>query len=320
MPIAPNYIRDWTIYKITNPESRVYIGVTSNVKLRFSHYRRKNSTSQPLINRSLIKYGVDNHTFEYIEQFTSGLDFAMGKELFWIKTYMSNMSKYPEIKGMNLTDGGQGGLGMAVSEKTRKILSEKNKGYKHTTAAIKKISEASIRSNTGKKLSEVTKQKLREANLGKKYSQETKDKLSALRQGKKIKSGWTEEKRQKMRETKLASNFRHTEETKKIIGKYSLGNKNCLGRKLSDSHKEKIRIASTGKKYSLGRKQSQEEKDKRGALFMKPILQYDLNGNFIAEYPNAKEAVLGSNVCKWTIRASIKNITKNPTKFIFKFK
>ena len=33
--------------------------------------------------------------------------YANGKEIFWIRSYMSNYSKWPEMRGLNLTDGGK---------------------------------------------------------------------------------------------------------------------------------------------------------------------------------------------------------------------
>ena len=50
------------------------------------------------------------------------------------------------------------------------------------------------------------------------------------------------------------------------------------------------------------------------------IYQYDLEGNFIAEYKNLSEAVKISGIAKDTIRNSLLGIIKNPKKFIFKNK
>jgi hypothetical protein len=54
------------IYKITSPTDKVYIGKTTNLKLRVNYYRRLKCKKQPLLFNSLSKYGFDNHKFEVI--------------------------------------------------------------------------------------------------------------------------------------------------------------------------------------------------------------------------------------------------------------
>lgn len=57
------------IYKITNPKGRVYIGQSNNIKRRFKEYSKlQNCKGQPKLYNSLLKYGVDNHSFEIIEE------------------------------------------------------------------------------------------------------------------------------------------------------------------------------------------------------------------------------------------------------------
>jgi group I intron endonuclease len=75
------------------------------------------------------------------------------------------------------------------------------------------------------KLSEETKQKLREVQLGKTHTDETKQKMSEAHRGKKH----------------HMYGKKHTEETRQKISKARLGNI------LSDETKEKIRIARNGK-------------------------------------------------------------------------
>jgi group I intron endonuclease len=57
------------IYKITSPNNRVYIGQSIDIYRRFNDYRKINSIKkQPKLYNSLIKYGIDNHIFEIIEE------------------------------------------------------------------------------------------------------------------------------------------------------------------------------------------------------------------------------------------------------------
>lgn len=50
-----------TIYKITNPEGKVYIGQTNNLDRRLSQYKYAKCHSQPKLRDSLNKYGFDKH-------------------------------------------------------------------------------------------------------------------------------------------------------------------------------------------------------------------------------------------------------------------
>lgn len=213
-------VRDWWIYKITNPKGRVYIGVTSNIRSRIKNYKQKDCKSQPLIYKSIEKYGFSSHSIDIIDHFTSNALFALGKELFWIKSYMSNVAKYPELNNMNVTDGGFGAL--------------------------------------GKKMSDETKQKLRLANLGKKASESTKHLLSQLRRGRKINRVYSEEEKRKM--SNLKKGFKHTEETKKKIGEASLGNKYRVGKKHTDEWRIKMSERIKGNNFRVGCKLSDEHK------------------------------------------------------------
>jgi len=56
------------IYKITSPSGNVYIGQAKNVYKRLTKYKWVSSTmNQPIIFRSIQKYGWDNHIVEVIE-------------------------------------------------------------------------------------------------------------------------------------------------------------------------------------------------------------------------------------------------------------
>ena len=59
-------MKQGVIYKITSPSGRIYIGKTINVNSRVTSYRNNNNTDQPLIYRSIKKYGWENHLFEII--------------------------------------------------------------------------------------------------------------------------------------------------------------------------------------------------------------------------------------------------------------
>ena len=100
---------------------------------------------------------------------------------------------------VNMTDGGEGCLGLICSEETRQKMSEGNKGKTVSEEVKQKISEA-LKGNT---LSEETRQKLSEALKGRTFSEETKQKLSEAMKGNTNMFGKThsEETKQKMSET-----------------------------------------------------------------------------------------------------------------------
>lgn len=115
---------NWIIYKITNPKGRIYIGKTNNFRKRMGDYKNINCGNQKLLVKSLIKYGFDSHKVEVLEDFSGTNSYCNGKEIFWIKTNMSNIYVYPERNGLNLTNGGCGRLGCKHSEETKEKLSK----------------------------------------------------------------------------------------------------------------------------------------------------------------------------------------------------
>ena len=86
------------------------------------------------------------------------------------------------------------------------------------------------------------------------------------------------------------------------------------GRKCSDETKEKLRLSNIGKNNPMYNKKGILSKSS------KPIIQYDLNDNFIKEWTNAKEAcdVLNLNPC--LISMCCTNQRKTTGKFKWKFK
>lgn len=56
------------IYKITNPNGRVYIGQSQNITSRMKNYIGLDCKKQPRLYRSLLKYGYNLHLFEILEE------------------------------------------------------------------------------------------------------------------------------------------------------------------------------------------------------------------------------------------------------------
>ena len=73
------------IYKITNPNNKVYIGQSINIDKRFKQYKRYACKSQPKLYNSFNEYGVDNHIFEIIKK--CEIEELNNKERFYQEKY-----------------------------------------------------------------------------------------------------------------------------------------------------------------------------------------------------------------------------------------
>ena len=158
---------------------------------------------------------------------------------------------------VNMTDGGEGALGVIISEETRQKLSKANKGKPKSEEHIKKISEA----NKGKTLSEETRQKMSERqkgekhhNFGKATSEEVRKKMSEASKGKPK----SEEHIKKMSESRKGEkhhNFGKTtsEETRQKMSKAQKGEKNHMfGKNRSDETRQKMSKAKRNQKNVKG--------------------------------------------------------------------
>jgi group I intron endonuclease len=185
------------IYKITNPTSKIYVGQAINIVKRWSEYSLNNSnlSKQPKIYRSLKKYGIDNHKFEIIEECNENQ--LNEREIYWGEYY-----NVLGINGLNLRLGGSEGK---LSDETKQKISNKMMGIKrseetkekHRKPKTKEHSNNIKKGLTGLKRSENTLINMSNALKGKKLG--SKSIGSGRKSGFKI----TEETKQKMREAKL---------------------------------------------------------------------------------------------------------------------
>lgn len=90
------------IYKITNNiNGKSYIGQSINILQRWKAHKNKFKTEEYPLYRAMRKYGIENFSFEIIEE-CSEKDLNE-REIYWIKFFQS----FGE-KGYNLTRGGEG--------------------------------------------------------------------------------------------------------------------------------------------------------------------------------------------------------------------
>ena len=138
------------IYKITNPKGAIYIGSSIEIEVRFSRYKKMACKTQPKIYNSLLKYGVENHKFEVIQE--CDVD-----ELFKLENFYGIMYNCLDRNlGLNCLIPNIGDNKLIVSEENRKNRS------------IAQI---------GKKASLQTKLKQSKSQLGRKHKAETKLKM-----------------------------------------------------------------------------------------------------------------------------------------------
>ena len=167
------------IYKITSPTGKIYIGQSVDIERRWRYHKRLLPHYHiNILYRSLMKHGVDSHTFEIIEECESA---ELNKlERYYIKKY----DTFETDHGMNLTDGG--GSQVVFSKSTREKRSNANRGNtnwlgRHHSEETKELLSQILIGNKrrlGTHLSEETKEKLRIVNTGRKNSEETRRKIS----------------------------------------------------------------------------------------------------------------------------------------------
>lgn len=293
------------IYKITSPSGRIYVGQSVNIYRRFTVYKRTTSCpQQPILYRSLKKYGVENHTFDIVCTCESSELNKM--EAHYIAIHNSFNSKY----GLNATSGGDSNY--QVSDETKLKITLSRIGDKNPMWGKKQSAEHKEKTrvaNTGKKRSESQVAMMKEKgygkwNVGYKHTDEAKRKITENQSGEKH---WNYGKKTSD-ETRLKQSLakkgakchlfgkKLSEDTKKRMS--------IAAQNMTVEHRQKLSIAQTGKKASkeTRKKQSEiaknnftEDKRLRLASYSKgksgilsavsvPIIQMDMNRTFIKEW------------------------------------
>lgn len=124
--------KKYSIYKITNPTGKVYIGQSSNVQTRIKWYKRC-APDQPAIYNSIKKYGYENHQFKILVHGLSK-ESADNVEIELIKLYRRDKIS------LNIADGGSNGTTMG-SKKIYQFTLQGDfiKEYESITSAAKDL-------------------------------------------------------------------------------------------------------------------------------------------------------------------------------------
>jgi group I intron endonuclease len=149
---------------------------------------------------------------------------------------------------------------------------------------------------------------------GYEYTCEVKAKMSANRKGKKQ----SEETRKKHSEAlkKYYSTHEVSEETRK---KLSQANKGKKGRKLSPKNKEKAIKNICHHGFKIGHKPSEKAARILREKLSKSVIQYDLQGNKIAEYSSITEASVNNNLSINAVGNCVRGYTLTTKGYIWKY-
>lgn len=269
------------VYKIVSPEKRIYIGSTvRECEDRWKDYKTLNCKSQIRLYNSFIKHGVENHIFEQLWE-------GDINEMFKIEAILGRLyNVLDREKGLNLQLPKESDIYSCISEETREKMSNSAKNKPPVSEETKLKMSQSL-----KNPSQETRNRLSQSKKNKKLSQETKDKIGRANKGKKL-----------------------SKEHIEIIRKNQIGKKSMLGKNHSEITKKKMSDAK------LNIKQSKEHRKKLDNARKKPIIQMDMEGNFIKEWDSAisikKELGLStSSICE-----CCKNKQQYSKNFKFKYK
>lgn len=154
------------IYKITNPNGKIYIGQTNNLSNRQSAYRNLTIHGQELIKNSIKKYGWDMHVFTVIGEYD--LELLNTKEIYFIDEYNSFFKNNKD--GLNMALGGDGCRGRIDSDEVKIKRAQYHIGKK--------------RSNKTKELMSLSKKGKTSNRIGVKHTKETLELMSKIKMGK----------------------------------------------------------------------------------------------------------------------------------------
>lgn len=85
------------IYCIINPNNKIYVGSSRNIKNRFNHYKNGHCKNQHKLYNSFNKYGIDSHKFMIIKECS-----------------LDELYKYEHLIGIELDCIGENGLNIQL--------------------------------------------------------------------------------------------------------------------------------------------------------------------------------------------------------------
>lgn len=230
------------IYKIQSPTGKVYIGQSVDLADRFRCYKRLKCKGQIGIYRSLLKYGINSHSFVVLHELPK--DVSRNTLNQYEEFYISQF-KICGYELLNIKSGGGGGGKQA--EETKAKIGLKNKG---------------------KTMSEANRAKMSIRMKGK----------PSWNKGKcGYKQNLTPEQRKVISDRSKARIFKHSEETKRQYSITRTGKPSkTKGIPLKPEHREKLSRLRIGKPLSESAKLKMMATVRaRGPLVTNPILSIE---------------------------------------------
>ena len=245
------------IYKIENLiNGKIYIGQSVNIQYRFANHKsesfnEKSNAYDTALHRAIRKYGVENFAFDVVEECQQ--DALQEREIYWIKYYNSFGNGY------NMTSGGEGVPAIDV-ERVRQLW---DKGMS--------IDDISAEINCNKHTA------IRVLESYPSYNNEESYRRGRINSIKK--------------QCKPICQY---DKDGNLIKKY-----NSVTEAANETHirRNNISAALIGRQLSAGGYQWTYYDNDVPSVYnaqstneKKPVLQFDLQGNFIAEYDSMSEA------------------------------
>lgn len=300
------------IYSITNElNGKTYIGKTNNLVRRWKEHCYGHGNTA-ILNKAFKKYGLEHFIFDIVAQIPfdsiNELNGVLAQlEVYYIELYNTFHHGY------NATAGGEG-----ISS------------YRHSEETRRKISQSQI----GKILTEEHKAKCRIANLGNHHTEKAKEAIrqALLHRDHSIYDNVASKLKGRVRDHEMV--MKAAKKRRKPILQYDLeGNfiKEWEGASCIDGF-ERVSIGACCKGklvstqgYIWRFKESENFSQKievpiRWKAFKKPIVQYDLNGNFIAEYESVNSAARSLGIRAANICQCLKGRHLTCGKYIWKYK
>ena len=149
------------IYKITNPNGRIYIGQSINIEQTWQNrYKSLNCVKQTSIYNSLKKHGPENHIFEIVEE--CNREILNEREIFWGLFYDVLNNKH-----LNHRLGNANGMDREETKMKKRLC---HKGRSNYWLKDKKLNKDHC-------------DKISKAKIGYKYSSERGEKISKAKKG-----------------------------------------------------------------------------------------------------------------------------------------
>lgn len=320
----------WAVYTHTSPSGKVYVGISKDLKNRWACSGAKYCSYESVFKYAIIKYGWDNlkHTV-LLEGITKSE--AIYAEKYLIRWYKIHGLSY------NITDGGEGMAGIKrTEEEIQKTIATKvannseeylvvNSDFDYkiflTTTAVAEYlggSAATVRTTLSAPIHykykghyilrhvkstpvdiETIKASIEEEQA------KTSQKLSQLAISRK----------NELNAASRAAMAKMSSEEKKM--KYGHGD-SLRGKHRSEETKMKISAAAKGRDMSKAIEAS--KKRPHDYAHKSPVIQFDLEGRYINEFPSVKEATSSLGKRSNAISNCLRGRTKKAFGYIWKYK